>query len=89
LVADATLDLSLGHWLPFLPAIQAATGRTTASLALSSGPLNMAQIEEMGLPGLMAALTGSAEIAWSGATLWAVACVLAMTHTVRKRRKNR
>ncbi|WP_420731626.1 intermembrane phospholipid transport protein YdbH family protein [Hwanghaeella sp. 1Z406] len=69
LVADATLDLSLGHWLPFLPAIQTATGRTTASLALSSGPLNMAQIEEMGLPGLMAALTGSAEIAWSGATI--------------------
>lgn len=69
LVADATLDLSLGHWLPFLPAIQAATGRTTASLALSSGPLDRVQIEEMGLPGLMAALTGSAEFAWSGATV--------------------
>ncbi|MDF1747638.1 MAG: YdbH domain-containing protein [Alphaproteobacteria bacterium] len=69
LVANATVDLSLAHWLPFLPGIEVATGRTTATLDMTSGPLNTDQFEEIGLPGLMAALTGSAEIAWSGASV--------------------
>lgn len=61
--AQATLDLSLDHWLAFLPAIDTAQGRVTARLSLEGSPDAAAAPD---LAGMLAAVNGTAEIAWTG-----------------------
>lgn len=70
IAGTGTVDLSLSHWLPyFVPDIQRATGRATLVFDIVGG--GMAD----GLPTIqdpapvLAALSASAEAAWSGVTL--------------------
>jgi len=69
LAVDGILDLSLSHWLPFLPELEAATGRATARIDLRSGPIDAAFLAEYGLPGLLAAVSGTADLAWTEAEM--------------------
>ena len=65
LSAQGAVDLSLSHWGRFLPGVTSINGRATASLEVE-GLLP----QEITAPdSLLAALTGQADVTWTGTTL--------------------